>query len=69
MLTGIMHLETPWIDERFRRRGYGRDLVLEAERIGRKKGYPASQTWTFSFQAPKFYQSIGYKVKGIFEGY
>ena len=69
MLTGIMHLETLWVDERFRSRGYGRDLVLEAERIGREKGYPSSQTWTFSFQAPEFYQSMGYKVKGIFEGY
>ncbi|MFX1535385.1 MAG: GNAT family N-acetyltransferase [Promethearchaeota archaeon] len=69
MLTGIMHLETLWVDERYRGRGYGRDLVLQAERIGREKGYPASQTWTFSFQAPRFYQSIGYKVLGIFDGY
>ncbi|MFX0202618.1 MAG: GNAT family N-acetyltransferase, partial [Candidatus Hodarchaeota archaeon] len=69
MLTGIMHLEVLWIDEKYRGRGYGRDLVLQVERIGRKKGYPASQTWTFSFQAPEFYQSIGYKILGIFDGY
>ncbi|MFX0095482.1 MAG: GNAT family N-acetyltransferase, partial [Candidatus Hodarchaeota archaeon] len=52
MLTGVMHLEVLWVDEKYRGRGYGRDLVLQAERIGRAKGYPASQTWTFSFQAP-----------------
>ncbi len=69
MLTGVMHLEVLWIDEKYRGRGYGRDLVLQAERIGKEKGYPASQTWTFSFQAPGFYQRIGYKVLGIFEGY
>jgi ribosomal protein S18 acetylase RimI-like enzyme len=69
MLTGVMHLEVLWIDKMYRGRGYGKDLVLQAERIGKEKGYPASQTWSFSFQAPEFYQSIGYKVLGIFDGY
>ena len=69
MLTGVMHLEVLWIDDKYRGRGFGRDLVLQAERIGREKSYSASQTWTFSFQSPDFYQSIGYKVIGIFEGY
>jgi GNAT superfamily N-acetyltransferase len=69
MLAGIMHLEVLWVDEKLRRKGLGKDLVLTAEKLGRKKGYPASQTWTFSFQAPEFYQSIGYKIKGICQGY
>jgi len=69
MLTGVMHLEVLWIDELYRGRGYGRDLVLQAESIAKAKGYPASQTWTFSFQAPEFYKSIGYKLIGIFDGY
>ncbi|MDO8124095.1 MAG: GNAT family N-acetyltransferase [Candidatus Hermodarchaeota archaeon] len=69
MLVGVMHLEVLWVDKTHRRKGYGRALVLEAERIGKKKGYTAAQTWTFSFQAPEFYQSIGYKVLGIFDGY
>ncbi|MHA2388120.1 MAG: GNAT family N-acetyltransferase [Candidatus Hodarchaeales archaeon] len=69
MLTGIMHLEVLWIEENYRGRGLGKALVLQAEKIGRAKGYPASQTWTFSFQSPNFYQRIGYKVVGIFDGY
>lgn len=69
MLVGVMHLEVLWVDKKHRRQGYGKALVLTAERIGKKKGYTASQTWTFSFQAPEFYQSIGYKVLGIFDGY
>lgn len=69
MLVGVMHLEVLWVQKAHRRKGYGRALVLEAERIGKKKGYTAAQTWTFSFQAPDFYQSIGYKVLGIFDGY
>ena len=69
MKTKVMHLEVLWVDERYRRLGYGRDLVLEAERIGKKKGYTASQTWTFSFQGPEFYREIGYKVLGICDVY
>jgi len=65
MKTGVMHLEVLWVDEKYRRLGYGRELVLAAERAGRKKGYTAAQTWTFSFQGPEFYQAIGYKVIGI----
>ncbi len=69
MLAGVMHLEVLWVDEKYRRRGLGKALVLEAERLGKEKGYTSAQTWTFSFQAPEFYQSIGYKVLGIFDGY
>ena len=69
MLTGVMHLEVLWIDEMYRGRGYGKALVLQAESIAKEKGYPASQTWTFSFQAPEFYQRIGYKLVGTFDGY
>ena len=69
MLMGIMHLEVLWVDEKLRGQGLGKDLVLTAENLSKQKGYPASQTWTFSFQAPEFYQSIGYKIKGIYQGY
>jgi GNAT superfamily N-acetyltransferase len=69
MKTGVMHLEVLWIDEKHRGLGYGRDLVLEAERIGKDKGYTASQTWTFSFQGPEFYKAIGYKIIGICDVY
>jgi GNAT superfamily N-acetyltransferase len=69
MMTGVMHLETLWVDEKHRRKGLGSLLVLEAERLGKAKGYPTSQTWTFSFQAPKFYPSIGYKRIATFDGY
>lgn len=69
MKTGVMHLEVLWIDERYRGLGYGRDLVLEAEKIGKANGYTTSQTWTFSFQGPEFYKAIGYKVIGICDVY
>jgi GNAT superfamily N-acetyltransferase len=65
----IMYLELLWVAEELRGRGYGRDLVLAAERIGYEKGCITSQTWTLSFQAPRFYQKIGYQLLGIYDGY
>ena len=68
-LCRVMWLELFWVDEKYRGLGYGRDLLLEAERIGMENGCVASGTWTFSFQAPEFYQSNGYEIIGLFEGY
>ena len=69
MLNGVMHFESLWIEEKYRGKGYGRDLLLIAERIGKEKEYSGTQTWTFSFQAPEFYQNVGYNLVGIFDGY
>jgi GNAT superfamily N-acetyltransferase len=69
MLVGVMHLEVLWVDKPYRRQGLGRALITEAERIGKKKGYSTCQTWTFDFQGPEFYQSIGFHVLGICDVY
>ncbi len=63
------YLETFWVDTRYRRQGYGRDLLLEAEKLAKKNGCVVSQTYTFSFQGPEFYQAVGYKIKAIYDGY
>ena len=65
----VMHLEVFWVAKEYRKLGYGRELVLEAERIGREKGCILSHTWTFSFQAPEFYEKIGYELVAIYDGY
>lgn len=65
----VMHLDVLWVAEEYRKLGCGKALVLEAEKIGHEKGCLASQTMSFSFQAPGFYQKIGYEVLGIFDGY
>jgi ribosomal protein S18 acetylase RimI-like enzyme len=61
--------ETIWIDERFRGKGLGSVLMLEMERIARQAGCIASQAYCFSFQAPGFFQKMGYTVLGISNGY
>ncbi|MBN2228926.1 MAG: GNAT family N-acetyltransferase [Candidatus Thorarchaeota archaeon] len=63
------YLEVLWVDERFRRLGYGRDLIEEAERLARENGCLASQTYTFSWQGGNFYQAVGYKLIATYDGY
>jgi len=65
----VMHLEVLWVADDYRRHGYGGQLVLGAEQIGSENGCLTSQTWTFSFQGPEFYPTIGYKPIGIYDGY
>lgn len=65
----VMHLDVLWVADEYRRCGYGRDLVLSAEKIGFENGCGASQTWTFAFQGPGFYPAIGYKHIGVYDGY
>lgn len=40
--------------------GIGRALLLRAEEITRQKGYAGVYLDTFTFQAPRFYESLGY---------
>jgi GNAT superfamily N-acetyltransferase len=65
----VMHLEVLWVAEEHRRKGYGKELVLTAERIGAKNGCQASHTWTFDFQGPDFYPEVGYDLIGVYDGY
>ncbi|MGY5852842.1 MAG: GNAT family N-acetyltransferase [Candidatus Thorarchaeota archaeon] len=65
----IQYLEVLWVDERYRGQGYGRDLVLAVERLAKENGCLASQTYTFSWQAPDFYQAVGYKLIATYDGY
>jgi len=66
---GLMNLEVLWVDPGFREMGLGQSLVSEAERQGREAGCQGSQTMTFDFQAPDFYQGLGYKLLGTYDGY
>ena len=65
----VMHLEVLWVSEEFRRCGYGSQLVLNAEVVGYEEGCLSSQTWTFAFQGPGFYPTLGYEQLGTYDGY
>jgi len=64
-----LFIETLWMAEPFRRRGYGRQVVLTAEREAARRGCHFAHVDTFSFHAPSFYRRLGYEVFGVLDGY
>ena len=64
-----LNIDHIWVDEEWRKIGYGRSLLWIAERLARKEGCIAANTSSYSFQAHGFYEKYGYKTVGVFEEY
>ena len=62
------YVELLWLSERARRLGYGRRLMQEAERRARRRGSRLMHLNTYSFQAPGFYEKLGFKRVGGMQG-
>jgi ribosomal protein S18 acetylase RimI-like enzyme len=57
------------VAEELRGRGWGRQLVEHAERIAVTSGCRHAWVDTFSFQSPRFYERVGYRVFGELADY
>ena len=55
------YVELLWLSARARRQGYGRELMEEAERRARRRGSQLIHLFTYSFQAPGFYEKLGFR--------
>ena len=55
-----MYVETLWIDEKYRKGGYGTHLMKQAEETARVHGCTMMQLDTFNYQAPEFYKKLGF---------
>jgi ribosomal protein S18 acetylase RimI-like enzyme len=66
---GWLHLKILWVAETHRGRGLGRRLLEAAEDEAAEHGVQGCFLSTFDFQAPGFYQRLGYEVYGELPGY
>ena len=53
-----------WVADAWRKHGIGSQLMGRAEAAAREKGCRAAYLDTFTFQAPKFYERLGYREFG-----
>lgn len=58
-------VEVLWVDKAYRGTGLGRRLMEQAEQQAKSRGCLQAQVDTLSFQAPDFYQKLGFEVVGI----
>lgn len=61
-------IEVLWVHDDKRGQGLGIKLMEIAEREAQKRGCIAAQVDTLSFQAPKFYEKMGFKIVGKVSG-
>ncbi len=62
------YVELLWLSDRARGRGHGRRLMAEAERRARRRGSLLLHLNTYSFQAPGFYEKLGFTRVGGMQG-
>jgi len=61
---GWLFVRYLWVSDGLRGRGAGRALIAQAEACARGRGCHSAWVDTFSFQAPGFYQKLGYEEFG-----
>jgi ribosomal protein S18 acetylase RimI-like enzyme len=57
-------IEMVWVHPDHRKDGWGAKLIEAAEAEARRRGCTDISVSSFTFQAPRFYQRLGYKVTG-----
>lgn len=65
---GWLHIDYLWVDASVQRKGFGRQLLLTAEKLGARRKCRGAYLQTFSFQeALTFYERLGYVQFGVME--
>ena len=56
-----IYVDELWVDHKYRCRGIGKQLMKKAEKYAISQKITGLWLWTQSWQAPKFYEQLGYK--------
>ena len=68
-LFGCVHVDMLWVKKILRHQGWGKRLMLEAEKIGRERGCTFATVNTMDWEAKDFYLKLGYGVEFQRAGY
>lgn len=63
----ILYVSTVFVDEGYRRKGYGMQLICEMEKRAVEMGVNTIRLDTFSWQGKEFYETLGYEIVGSYE--
>lgn len=66
---GIAEIDFLWVHDDLRGQGFGRELLAAAERQAFEQGCQYAYLTTYSFQAPQFYQKMGYEIVAEIKDY
>ncbi|HEY8084721.1 MAG TPA: GNAT family N-acetyltransferase [Methylophilaceae bacterium] len=61
--SGCCEITHIWVEQDYRGHGYGRALLQNAESEALRRGCTQVTLTTHSFQAPEFYERLGYECK------
>lgn len=62
----ILYVSTVFVDEKYRRKGYGKALIEEMEKRAKTLGANTVRLDTFSWQGKDFYLAMNYQQVGFY---
>jgi GNAT superfamily N-acetyltransferase len=66
-ISAWLEVSVIWVEEGARGQGLGRQLMERAEALAREQGCAFARLATSDFQAPDFYEKLGYSLYGTLE--
>ena len=63
----ILYVSTVFVDEAYRRKGYGKKLIAEMEKRAKALGADTIRLDTFNWQGKDFYEALGYRRVGSYD--
>jgi ribosomal protein S18 acetylase RimI-like enzyme len=60
----ILYVSTVFVSDEYRRKGYGKKLIVEMEKRAKNLGANTIRLDTFNWQGKEFYEALGYEMVG-----